>query len=402
VPSFDVDPAFPRTLIVTNDFPPRRGGVERFVFDLADHLPAERVRVIAPSHPGHDAFDRRLAFPVRRVPRPRLWPTRALRRAIDEELRGNRPDVVLFGHALPQVGLASRRVRDAGVPFAMLTHGVEYWFARVPGFRGLLRRACWGAGAVFAISDHVAGPIGRAIGDAVPIAKLSPGVDTDRFRPDVDAPDWRARLSIDDDAPIVLCVGRFVARKGHDVLVRTFPAVRAAVPDAVLVLVGGGAFRGRVEAMARAGPARGAVRFAGEVSDEELPGLYAAADVFAMPCRSRWAGLEVEGFGIVFMEAAAAGLPTVAGRSGGADEAVIDDVTGRVVDGRDDAAVAEAIISLLREPERAAEMGRRGRERALADYDWRRVTDRLAGRLAAVVAQDSGASSERSRRIRGG
>jgi phosphatidyl-myo-inositol dimannoside synthase len=138
------------------------------------------------------------------------------------------------------------------------------------------------------------------------------------------------------------------------------------------------------------------------VSDEELPGLYAAADVFAMPCRSRWAGLEVEGFGIVFMEAAAAGLPTVAGRSGGADEAVIDDVTGRVVDGRDDAAVAEAIISLLREPERAAEMGRRGRERALADYDWRRVTDRLAGRLAAVVAQDSGASSERPRRIRGG
>lgn len=372
----------PRTLVVTNDFPPRKGGVERFVFDLVERLPADRVRVIAPRADGDEAFDRALAFPVRRIARPRLFPTRKLRSAVDDELRSHRPDVALFGHAMPQVGLVSAQVRDAGVPFAMLTHGVEYWFARVPGTRSLLRRASDGAGVVFAISEHVAGPIRRSV-DPAPLAMLSPGVDSARFRPEADGGAWRERLGI-GDAPLVLCVGRIVPRKGQDVLVRTFAAVRAAVPDAVLVLAGDGPSRSKVEASATGSAARDAIRFTGEVTEEDLPGLYAAADVFAMPCRSRWGGLEVEGFGIVFLEAAAAGVPSVAGRSGGAAEAVIDGETGIVVDGEDDAAVVEAIVALLRDRERAAEMGRRARERAVAGYDWDGIADRLAEHLTAI------------------
>lgn len=375
----------PRTLIVTNDFPPRKGGVERFVFDLADHLPADRMRVIAPSHPGDVAFDHALGFPVRRVARTRWRPTDELRDAIDDELRAHRPDVVLFGHALPQVGLASEQVRAAGVPFAMLTHGVEYWFAKLPGFRTILRRACDGAAVVFTISEHVAGPIRHAIGDTAPIEMLSPGVDTERFRPEGGGELWRDRLGI-GEAPLVLCVSRFVPRKGQDVLARTFAAVRAAVPDAVLVFAGGGRYRRTVEALSRRSSVSSAIRFLGEVRDDDLPGLYAACDVFAMPCRSRWAGLEVEGFGIVFMEAAAAGVPTVAGRSGGAAEAVIHGETGLVVDGDDDAEVVDAIVSLLRDPVRARAMGARGRARAVTSYDWRGIADRLTERLAAIVA----------------
>ena len=374
----------PRTLIVTNDFPPRKGGVERFVFDLADHLPADRIRVIAPAHPGDGPFDGSLAFPVRRVARPRLRPTAELLRAINEEIGSDRPDVVLFGHALPQVGLASAVVREAGVPFATLTHGVEYWFAKVPGFRGMLRRATAGAGLVTTISAYVAEPIARALPDGVPLAMLSPGVDTERFRPDVDPAVWRGRLGL-GDRPVIVCVSRFVPRKGQDVLVRTFAAVRAAVPDAAIVLVGGGPFRAKVEALARRSEHRDAIVLAGEVGDDELPGLYAAADVFAMPCRSRWGGLEVEGYGIVFLEAAATGLPVVAGRSGGAAEAVIHGETGFVVEGTDDAAVVDAIVTLLRDRATASAMGARGRERAVAGYDWRTIARRLGVMLNDVV-----------------
>ena len=352
------------------------------MFDLAAHLPADRVRVIAPEHPGDAAFDGALAFPVRRIPRPRFRPTAVLRRAIDEELAGHRPDVALFGHALPQVGLTSRRVRAAGVPFVVLTHGVEYWFARVPAFRALLRRVTAGAGAVTVISDHVAGPIRRAVSPA-PVLKLSPGVDTERFRPSLDDGPWRERLGL-VDRKIVLCVGRIVPRKGQDVLVRTFDAVREAVPDAALVIVGDGPSRREVGSLAASSRHADSIVFPGEVRDEDLPSLYATADLFAMPCRSRWGGLEVEGFGIVFMEAAAAGLPVVAGRSGGAAEAVVDGQTGLVVDGTDDAAVVEAIVRLLRDPVEASAMGARGRERA-AGYDWRRIADRL-GRILREVA----------------
>jgi phosphatidylinositol alpha-1,6-mannosyltransferase len=373
----------PRTLIVTNDFPPRKGGVERFVFDLADHLPLGTVRVIAPSHPGDAAFDRGLSFPVRRVARPRFRPTGELRRAIDAELLEHRPDVAVFGHALPQVGLASRQVRDAGVPSVMLTHGVEYWFARLPGFRALLRRSTSAASAVTAISEHVARPIRRAVAPT-PVMMLSPGVDTERFRPDLDGSAWRERLGV-GARPLVLCVGRIVPRKGQDVLVRTFGAVLDAVPGAALVIVGDGPARRTVERLAAQTAPAGSIVFAGEVSDEDLPSLYSAADVFAMPCRSRWGGLEVEGFGIVFMEAASAGLPVVAGRSGGAAEAVVDGDTGLVVDGTDDAAVVEAIVRLLRDPPAASAMGARGRARAVEEYDWHRIAGRLGTILRDVV-----------------
>jgi phosphatidyl-myo-inositol dimannoside synthase len=375
----------PRTLIVTNDFPPRKGGVERYVYDVVDHLPHDRIRVLAPSHEGDAAFDAGLTFPVERLPRARVWPASALRRRLDELLRGpDRPEVVLFGHAAP-VGLAGRQVAEHGVPYVMLTHGVEYWLARVPVASSVLRRAASRANEVFAISSFTADPIRRVVPGRVPVSLLPPGVDTERFRPDVDGAWVRERHAI-GDRPLVLGVGRLVPRKGQDVLLRGLGEVRRRVPEARLLLVGDGPLRAKLRAMVPAELAD-AVVFTGEVGDADLPAYYAAADVFASPCRSRWGGLEVEGFGIVFMEAAATGVPSVAGRSGGAAEAVLDGRTGVVVDGTDVGAAARAVAELLADPERRAEMGRAGRERAVAGYDWRAIAARLGERLAAAAAE---------------
>ncbi|HEX6130894.1 MAG TPA: glycosyltransferase family 4 protein [Actinomycetota bacterium] len=375
---------FPATLVVTNDFPPRAGGVERFVFDLVDHLPADRLRVIAPSQPGDAAFDRGLAFPVTRVRRGRVRPSAELRAALAAELHDHRPDVVLFGHALPQVALATDQVAAAGVPFATLTHGVEYWVARLPGVRRLLARVTAGAGRVFTISAFVEGPIRRAVAPGVRVERLSPGVDTRRFRPDVDGRPVRQLLGL-GDRPTILCVGRFVPRKGQDVLVAAMPRVLEAVPDARLVLAGDGPYRRRVAALAAAATPPGTVVLPGSVPDAHLPALYAACDVFATPCRSRWGGLEVEGFGIVFLEAAAAGKPSVAGRSGGAAEAVVDGATGLVVDGRNDREVADALIALLTDPDRARAIGTGGRERAEGEHDLRAVAARLGQHIRDVA-----------------
>jgi phosphatidyl-myo-inositol dimannoside synthase len=375
----------PRTLIVTNDFPPRKGGVGRYVFDVVDHLPHDRVRVLAPSHDGDAAFDAELDLPVERFPRARLRPPASLRRRLDDLLRGpDRPEVVLFGHAAP-VGLAGPQVAGQGVPYLLLTHGVEYWLARVPGAAWVLGRAASRANEVFAISSFTAESIRRVVPSTVSVSLLPPGVDTERFRPDVDGTWVRERHAI-GDRPLVLCVGRLVPRKGQDVLLRGFGQVRRRVPEARLLLVGDGPLRARLRAMVSAEIAD-AVVFAGEIADGDLPAYYAAADVFATPCRSRWGGLEVEGFGIVFMEAAASGVPSVAGRSGGAAEAVVDGRTGLVVDGTDVHAVAEAVAGLLADSERRAEMGRAGRERAVAGYDWRAIAGRLGERLAAAVAE---------------
>jgi phosphatidylinositol alpha-1,6-mannosyltransferase len=206
-------------------------------------------------------------------------------------------------------------------------------------------------------------------------------VDTDRFRPDVDGEPVRDRYGL-FDRPLIVCVSRLVRRKGQDMLIRAMATIRRRVPDAVLLIAGDGPDRDRLRALADSDAPRHSVVFAGEVSDDDLPAVYAAADVFAMPCRSRFGGLEVEGFGIVFLEAAASGRAVVAGDSGGAAEAVVDGETGLVVDGRHVGAVAEATAALLQDPVRAEAMGKAGRARAERSFSWPRLTASLRAWLA--------------------
>jgi phosphatidylinositol alpha-1,6-mannosyltransferase len=310
-----------------------------------------------------------------------MWPTTDLGLRVVSLAREHGADVVLFGHGLPLPLLGPRLVRRGSrTPYVVLTHGAEVWQACVPGWSGPMRRALSEARAVTAVSRYTAAAIRASLGLERPLALLPPAVDERRFQPSADGAAIMDRHGL-GPGPVVVSVSRLVPRKGHDTLIGSMDDVRRLIPDASLLIVGDGPYRGELERRAATLPA-GTVTFAGAASEEELPAYYAAGDVFAMPCRSMYAGLEVEGFGIVYLEAAATARPVVAGRSGGAAEAVVDGETGIVAEPREPKAVALAIVSLLDDPQRAAGYGRAGRARVESDFTWTQRTGQLARMLA--------------------
>jgi len=374
----------PRVLMVTNDFPPRVGGVQQYEWNIVRGLDPSTVAVLAPSWPGWREHDAAQPFAVHRWPPEFLWPSGELERRVRQLIRDHRAEVVLFGHGLP-LSLLGPRLAATGTPYVTLTHGVELWQARLPGLSAGLRRALSEAREVTALGAYTARAIRRAVPSGVRLSILSPAVDPSRFSPQVDGSQVRARLGLGADVPVALCVSRLVERKGQDVLIQGMPLVRSIVPNAVLVIAGGGPDRSRLEVLAAASAPAGSVVFAGEVPDADLPELYAACDVFAMPCRSRWGGLEVEGFGIVFLEAAATGKAVIAGRSGGAVEAVEEERTGLVVEGREVKAVALAVAKLLKHRDLAARFGAAGRARVEASFTWPQRSAQLAEILSNAV-----------------
>ena len=338
-----------RVLVVTNDFPTRIGGIETFVLALCRAMPADQVVVYTASMPGAEEYDATLPFPVYRDPSSMLLPTRAVARRAAEVMRRHGCDRVLFGASAP-LGLLATSLRRAGaVRTVALTHGHEVWWARVPGSRQLLRRIGDTTDVMTYVSgwchDHIAPALSPAA--RARMRRLSPGVDTDRFYPGSGGAEVRLDLGLAPDQPVVVCVGRLVRRKGQDTLLRAWPDVLRSHPSAVLLLVGDGPSRHRLEQIADAVGVTGSVVFAGSVDAADVPAYMDAGDVFAMPCRSRLWGLEVEAWGIVFLEAQACGLPVVVGSSGGAGETVLPGSRGRVVRGRHE--VDEALVDLVRQ-----------------------------------------------------
>jgi phosphatidyl-myo-inositol dimannoside synthase len=371
-----------RTLVVTNDFPPRQGGIQTFVAALLARRPAESVVVLASDSPGSAGYDAGLPYPVVRQPTGMLLPTRGTAQAAVDLARRHRCDSAFFGAAAP-LGLIAPALRSAGVGRLVgATHGHETGWVALPGSRQLMQRIAGHLDVLTYISEYTRGRLAPALEGRTRLAQLSPGVDVDAFTPDADGDAVRRRLGL-DDAPVVVCVSRLVARKGQDVLVAGWPQVLARHPRARLLLVGGGPAEASLRrAVSRRGLADSVV-FTGSVPVGELPGHYAAGDVFAMPCRTRRAGLDVEGLGMVFLEAAACGRPVVAGTSGGAPEAVQDGVTGHVVDPRSPDAVAGVLADLLDDPERARVMGRAGRAWVEKRWAWTTIAQTFAGLLDA-------------------
>ena len=382
------------TLVVTNDFPPRTGGIESFVHAVARRLPAlgegdaARVVVHTARQRGDAAVDAALAaegIVVVRDPSPLLVPTPGIVRRVQRTVREHGADRVWFGAAAP-LGLMAPALRAAGVARAVATtHGHEVWWSSLPGSRAALRRIGEGNDTVTYLGDWCRSRVERPLTPAARarMRRLTPGVDVTTFRPD---PAARARVRAElglGERPVVVCVSRVVARKGQDVLVRALPEVRRRVPGAALLLVGDGPHRGAVERLARDLGVSADVVFTGAVPWERAPGFYAAGDVFCMPTRTRLGGLEPEALGICYLEAAACGLPVVAGNSGGAPDAVLDGVNGHVVDGRSTEQVAAALVGLLRDGATAAGFGAAGREWVSRRWGWeeqaRRLTDLLAG-----------------------
>ena len=364
---------------MANDFPPKVGGIQSYLWELVRRQPAGTTTVLTTAHPGAAAFDAKQPFRVERWPGQVLWPTLALAHRINALADEVGATSIVLDPPMP-LGLLHRRVRR---PYVVVLHGGVVGQARLPVVRSLLRRVLRGAAGVVTAGQFPADEAGRAAGAALPpVTVIPPGVDSTRFRPldDGERAAARARFGLPAGACVVGSVSRLVPRKGLDVLIRAAARLAPDHPDLVVAIGGTGRDRARLERLlTRTGAP---VRLLGRIDDDHLPEFYGCLDVFAMLCRNRWLGLEQEGFGIVFMEAAACGVPQVAGDSGGAKDAVEDGVTGIVVRApRDVTAAVTAIGGLVADAPRRQAMGAAARRRAVEDFDY----DRLARRLDEVL-----------------
>lgn len=373
-------------LLVTNDFPPKHGGIQSYLWELWRRLPADEVTVLTTPHAGAAAWDVEQAFRVERTPEKVLVPTPSLARRIDALADEVGARIVVLDPALP-LGALGPRLRH---PYALVLHGAEVTVpGRLPGSAPLLRRVLRGARLVVAAGGYPLAEAERCARRSLPHVVVPPGVDVERFRPasmsglDVDAVRRRHALPAPGEGVVVLGVSRLVPRKGFDVLLRAAARLAPSRPGLAVAIAGGGRDADRLHRLADevGAPAT----FLGRVPNADLPDVYAAADVFAMLCRNRWAGLEQEGFGIVFLEAAAAGLPQLAGRSGGSHEAVEHGSTGLVVDEPDDVdIVAGALASLVDDADLRTRMAAAARDRAVSEFTYDLLADRLAKALDGV------------------
>ncbi|WP_280437360.1 glycosyltransferase family 4 protein [Nocardia carnea] len=368
-----------RTLLVTNDFPPRPGGIQSYLQALTGQLPPDDLVVYAPRWRGdsHIRFDAQQPFQVVRHPTSLMLPTPAVARRARKLLRSEGCETVWFGAAAP-LALLSPLLRRAGAERIIAsTHGHEVGWSMLPAARQALRVIGENTDIVTYVSKYTRRRFAAAFGPNAALEHLPPGVDTEVFRPDPAArAELRERYNL-GDRPTILCLSRLVPRKGQDVLLIAMRWIRERIPGAVLVIAGSGPYEDRLRGLAEALGLGDDVVFTGRVAAAELAAHHTIADVFAMPSRTRGAGLDVEGLGIVYLEASASGVPVVAGMSGGAPETVLDGETGRVVDGRRADLVAEAIADILTDRDAAAAMGAAGR--AFVDRHWR--WDSLGARL---------------------
>jgi phosphatidylinositol alpha-1,6-mannosyltransferase len=362
------------TLVVSNDFLPRVGGIEQYTTNIATRL--DGVAAVVPPHPDASRFDAGLPFNVHRSLRRTRVPGGGAFHAIQQAARHESANVLLLTSPWPHTSVAPR----LGLPWAACTHGAEFVLpSRLPALATLFRRALSRADCLFTVSRYTGTCLRHLVGDAgPPIRYLRTGVPLDTFHPQVSGTVVRERHGI-GDRPLVVCIGRLVARKGQDVLIRALPSIQRRVPEACILVVGEGPYGPTLRRLARG--LEGTVMFAGAVPWSDLPLYHAAADVFACPNRSRHFGLEQEGFGVVFLEAQASGRPVVAGRSGGAPEALVEGETGVVVDGTSVREVGAAVGDLLAQPELARGMGSAGRSFVERDFDWAGIVARLHGDL---------------------
>lgn len=373
-----------RILLVTNDFPPRRGGIQSYLEQFVNRLAAtgeHQLTVYAPQWRGAEGYD--LAAPLRVVRHPGtlMLPEPGVDRRMRRLIREHGIETVWFGAAAP-LALLAPRARSAGAQRVLAsTHGHEVGWSMLPGARSALRRIGEGTDVITYVSRYTRGRFASAFGPRARLEHLPPGVDIDRFQPDpVARAQLRARYEL-GERPVVVCISRLVPRKGQDMLIKALPEIRSRVDGAALVIVGGGPHAETLHRLAVECGVESHVVFTGGVPNAELPAHYAMADVFAMPCRTRGAGLDVEGLGIVFLEASATAVPVVAGDSGGAPETVREGETGRVVDGRSLDEIAGAISDLLADPAHARRMGQAGRQWISRDWNWDVHTARLGDLL---------------------
>ncbi|WP_067830108.1 glycosyltransferase family 4 protein [Nocardia inohanensis] len=378
-----------RTLLVTNDFPPRPGGIQSYVHSLAMQLPPDELVVYAPRWKGdsHWKFDADQPFQVVRHPTTLMLPTPLVARKARKLMRDEGCDRVWFGAAAP-LALMSPYLRKYGAErIVAATHGHEVGWSMIPGARQALRVIGDHTDVVTYVSKYTRRRFSPAFGAQAALEYLPPAVDSEVFKPDPAArAELRQRYGL-GDRPTILCLSRLMPRKGQDMLIMAMLDVRRRIDGAVLVIAGGGPYEQKLRGLAEALGLQDDVVFAGRVASKELAAHYTIADVFAMPSRTRGFGLDVEGLGIVYLEASAAGVPVVAGNSGGAPETVREGETGLVVNGRSTDSITEAIVQILSDRDAAARMGSAGRAWVQQQWRWDLMGERLRELLDPNVRQ---------------
>lgn len=365
-----------KILFVTNDFPPQAGGIETFIEGLIRQVPNGSVVVhTSTQHPlaTQEAFDQKIydqmGVVVVRDRQKILLPTPALVKRVAGTIHAHAITNVVFGASVP-LGLMAPALRKLGVTkMVAITHGHEVWWSKVPFFAQALKRVARNVDHLTYLGSFTKSAISKAIdeSDKRKLVHLPPGVDIETFHPE----------KREAARKIILCVGRLVQRKGQDVLIEAMARVRETHPDAHLLIAGVGKYEGKLRALVAKRGLGERVTFTGRVPHSELPALFRSADIFASPTRNRFGGLEVEGLGIVYLEASASGIPVIAGASGGAPDAVQAGVTGVIVDGRDVSQVASALDELLTDSEQRKAMGARGREWMEREWSWQVIGARF-------------------------
>ena len=375
----------PRVLVVTNDFPPTLGGIQTYIRDylnaLVTHagIPAENIVVFASTQDADAAaeFDTAVDYRVVRWPRKIMLPTPQVARRMRQLIREYHIDTVWFGAAAPLAAIAPSARAAGATRVVASTHGHEVGWSMFPGTRAVLRYIGRNVDTLTFVSRYVRGRIAGVFGPDVAWEPMPGGVDAASFTPDEQVRQrLRHRVGV-EGKKVIVAVSRVVPRKGQDTLVAAMPQILREVPDAHLVIVGPGDYAEKLQRRAEKLRVAQHVTFTGPVQPEDLAGYYSLGDVFALPVRTQGGGLSVEGLGIVFLEAQAAGSAPVAGKGGGAPETVIDGVTGEIVDGRDTAAVATCLSNFLNDPERAADLAAAGQKRVAEAWDWRVLAQQL-------------------------
>ncbi len=370
-------------LLVTNDFPPKIGGIQSLLWEWWRRLPPESFAVLTSPYAGTAEFDAAQPFRIERTREPVLLPHPWMVQRVNAMAKEVGADLIVLDPALP-LGLIGPSL---DLPYDVVLHGAEVTVpGRLPLSKQTLGHVLRRARHIVAAGGYPAAEAEHAAGRSLPITVVPPGVDTERFVPltQPERHEARRHFGIADDAELVVSISRLVPRKGFDAAIRAAALLRTSRPNLVLAIAGGGRDEDRLRKLAE--QVKAPVRFLGRVSNDDLPRLYGCADVYTMLCRNRWGGLEQEGFGIVFLEAAACGVPQVAGQSGGAAEAVDDGITGVVVGKPDDPrAVATAFEQLLDDPMLRARMGLAGRDRAVRDFSYDVLAHRLGVSLGALA-----------------
>ena len=326
--------------------------------------------MLAPKHIDAAAFDATHAYTVVRASTSVLWPTAALLRQVEDLARREGAELIQLGHPLPAGLLGPQLKKRCGLPYVVFLGGAEVTVpGAVPGVNNLLRHVLGNAAMLLTVSEYTARAAAQQVHGTVPAEVLRPPISVDEFVPAAAAEAQQLREKLGIRGELVVCVGRLVPRKGQDRLIDALALLTAEFPDLHLALIGEGRLTTSLYDRAQKRGVGERVHLTGALADAAVKDWLKAADIFASPCRSRWGGFEVEGFGLVFAEAALCGLPVIAGRSGGAPESVHEGDTGMVVDGRSAQQVAAALASMLRmSPERRRAMGAKGRELSLARH----------------------------------